>query len=1266
MRTVIRLLLLVQTALCQSDFGLKLLNIGEKFPMRITQPTSGSDRFRRMITGGWFKGINNCYLTIYADENPDERNPTSWDREDWFTFYQYDRTYVKRFLTSDTWTMFSIIYTVKSDGTTEYNYWSFSTLRFEIMDPEPSCQLNIMPQWVAGTNDCYYQTNSNLRQYGLYYYLDYSDSLWRMKQIFRNMIIGPVGGFNMAEVYFYKSFSTPKLLIGSTEQTIWGVRRRIGPKGLMLIDQERISLSDVVAPEFLSVNGETPINCYTVIGLYKMEFSDYSKANFLLKMRIGSDSAGIDIVINFNRMDGYIKIDSPNANPNYKKLFRYISGLEDINQLTVVFSICATRTSGWETTLRLYMNQKYQDVIQFGWTNTVQHSWTSKASFESEFVELRSKSNHKSTVYLLYFRSILGGLHYRDLTYTPLDSSTEKCLVASIKRSSASKTGFEQYCLVCKADYTEDSTGSCPTWLKGSAAITGCLRQWQSICIQYQADRFYDPDLFADLLRTTIDCTSTAIPPPVNTNTLIPGDQDSYFTDKCVLSSVSDPCSPFQDQSGSTCSCKVTNCDPLSCNISPCSKCNAGYFLRINLNGTTTCDAIGSPVSAPIQNLFPPGWGPDMKYSAYISEDSYQKLLLRPCATFGCIKCPEDYLTCTECDPVINKLCVTTCSSPCAGCIGNFSTRVPQCTSCPSNLFFSSGTYECLACATACTNANLSCSTLNRNDCCHSSCLTCNGTSNTNCLTCDSNNKPVYFLNNECKPCPVQCGTCDATEKCLTCAAGYYVNKFDAGNGSICVLCTGVGEVIHSQTKECTNCNSKCSACSGSKDFCTNCYGQYALFPNNTCDTCVEPKERMFYDEFNFACKFCQPSCYNCSKSATNCTSCISNYLLILADQTTNSWACTPCTTDGYYKNMQDANKPICAKCNSTCTTCSDGSTCTQCIAGLYRTVENYCVDCTQDGFYKTGGLCLACDSTCLTCVAGSPASCSSCTPDRYLMPSNTCIVRQPLKLIQTRFEADLNLVTFSFDQPVQWAQGTSESDYAVVIVKDSIDSIEALFSPDSVVSITDKSGLSVCQTVTNEKLELQGSTLRISLKFSDTTKAATIAVVMKSKYLLQKSGDPTVAINSRIFAFAPIDYIYTNMDKAMESAKAPARAAVTSITTILFIISIPQALVLMKVFQTIDYYIYIDCDYPTNFSKFLEMISKNILDMLPNIFEVFSDDEGKPVYNRFSKFGLNIHFMKNSGVQLSILLLIGVSKLLFLGLHKALPKVKWIESTLI
>jgi hypothetical protein len=71
----------------------------------------------------------------------------------------------------------------------------------------------------------------------------------------------------------------------------------------------------------------------------------------------------------------------------------------------------------------------------------------------------------------------------------------------------------------------------------------------------------------------------------------------------------------------------------------------------------------------------------------------------------------------------------------------------------------------------------------------------------------------------------------------------------------------GLGEVIQQETKECINCNKKCTRCEGTPDFCTACSSQYALFPNNTCDTCIEPIEKMFYDEKNKACKYCAGNC---------------------------------------------------------------------------------------------------------------------------------------------------------------------------------------------------------------------------------------------------------------------------------------------------------------------------------------------------------------------------------------------------------------------
>ena len=268
--------------------------------------------------------------------------------------------------------------------------------------------------------------------------------------------------------------------------------------------------------------------------------------------------------------------------------------------------------------------------------------------------------------------------------------------------------------------------------------------------------------------------------------------------------------------------------------------------------------------------------------------------------------------------------------------------------------------------------------------------------------------------------------------------------------------------------------------------------------------------------------------------------------------------------------------------------------------------------------------------------------------------------------MTERRLEADLRLVTINFNEDMQWEQNINTSDYTIGVFADSEEILKSEFGPDSSRSLTDMEGLNKIISVEIVQVKLRGNNLRISLKFKETVKNATLALIFRRKFMLQKANDPSVAIDVRILTTADINFIFTDMDIAMENAKTAAHTAVTAITALLFILSIPQALVLMKVFQTIDYYIYIDCEYPTNFSKFLEMINKNLVDMLPNIFKFMIDDEGKPLYSRFELFGLQVHFLANVGVQISLILLTAILKLIMKASTKAFPRVELIKSRLV
>jgi hypothetical protein len=171
------------------------------------------------------------------------------------------------------------------------------------------------------------------------------------------------------------------------------------------------------------------------------------------------------------------------------------------------------------------------------------------------------------------------------------------------------------------------------------------------------------------------------------------------------------------------------------------------------------------------------------------------------------------------------------------------------------------------------------------------------------------------------------------------------------------------------------------------------------------------------------------------------------------------------------------------------------------------------------------------------------------------------------------------------------------------------------------------------------KSVSISEASLRVQLVIMKSIETGILTVTFPNNGSLQKLGDDSVSLLGRTLHVAPVDMLVTGLDPVLEAAKAPVGAAVTSLTTLMMVASVPQAFVLMKVFQTVDFYIFIDCDYPPNFSLFLELISKNVLDLLPNPLEQLADDSGKPVQPRFEKFGMKIHVFSNIGVQLSLLL---------------------------
>lgn len=110
------------------------------------------------------------------------------------------------------------------------------------------------------------------------------------------------------------------------------------------------------------------------------------------------------------------------------------------------------------------------------------------------------------------------------------------------------------------------------------------------------------------------------------------------------------------------------------------------------------------------------------------------------------------------------------------------------------------------------------------------------------------------------------------------------------------------------------------------------------------------------------------------------------------------------------------------------------------------------------------------------------------------------------------------------------------------------------------------------------------------------------------------------------------INVIKTTIDDILKKGEVPTVVLMSSVQTGIMLFSIPQAFILMKILQTLDFYIYIDCKHPPNFTAFLRLITSTPINFIPNLFEPLVDMHKPARQVRFSEYGLEVSIFANLG----------------------------------
>ena len=181
------------------------------------------------------------------------------------------------------------------------------------------------------------------------------------------------------------------------------------------------------------------------------------------------------------------------------------------------------------------------------------------------------------------------------------------------------------------------------------------------------------------------------------------------------------------------------------------------------------------------------------------------------------------------------------------------------------------------------------------------------------------------------------------------------------------------------------------------------------------------------------------------------------------------------------------------------------------------------------------------------------------------------------------------------------------------------------------------KDSLKRFESASIRMLEVRGNLMNVTITSKKSIDNGIFLLVMKERFLLRGKNNKDALFNKQHIIFPDLNYVTSEFDNQINSIKGGMSAGVGMASSLVTVVSLPQALILFKVFQTLDIYIFVDVEYPKNFEAFFTIISKTIVNYIPGIYDFLTDEEGTPLPKRFSHFGYQVHIFKNLGPVLSI-----------------------------
>ncbi|CAG9319085.1 unnamed protein product [Blepharisma stoltei] len=334
------------------------------------------------------------------------------------------------------------------------------------------------------------------------------------------------------------------------------------------------------------------------------------------------------------------------------------------------------------------------------------------------------------------------------------------------------------------------------------------------------------------------------------------------------------------------------------------------------------------------------------------------------------------------------------CDSSCSTCSGSGANNCLTCANSAITISSPPGSCSCGTSQYTISQSPLTCGN------CDSNCSTCNGSGTNNCLTCANSAITIASPPGSCScgasqymisQSPLSCGNCDSS--CSTCSGSGANNCLTCANSAITIAsppgsCScGTSQYMISQSPlTCGNCDSSCSTCSSSgTNNCLTCANS-AIAISSPPGSCSCGTSQYMISQSPLTCGNCDSSCSTCNGSgANNCLTCANSSIILSATPSSCS-----CNSNEY---MSSLNPKACSSCYSLCATCSGGSSgdCLTCASSsIILSVTPSSCNCNSNEYMSSLNpkTCSSCDTSCGTCSGGSSTDCLTCANSSIVLSS--------------------------------------------------------------------------------------------------------------------------------------------------------------------------------------------------------------------------------------------------------------------------------------